>query len=39
MDRYGDWKVIAQHAASGVLRVWVEHVITGERKFVTVPVR
>lgn len=39
MSVYGDWKVIAQHAQGDVLRVWVEHVRTRERKYVTVPVR
>lgn len=38
MNTYGNWKVLAQHAAGDVLRVWVQHIVTGERKFVTVPV-
>lgn len=38
MDRYGDWRVIRQHAQGNVLRVWVEHVTTGERRFITIPV-
>lgn len=39
MSTYGNWQVIAQHAQGNVLRVWVQNVTTGERKYVTVPVR
>jgi hypothetical protein len=38
METYGDWKVTARHSAGQVLRVWVEHVRTGERKFLSLPV-
>jgi len=38
METYGDWKVIRRHSQGNVLRVWLEHVSTGERKFVTLPV-
>lgn len=31
---YGDYRVLRQHAhGSNALRVWVEHVHTGERSF------
>lgn len=40
MERYGDFRVIARHSSHGdAMRVWVEHVRTGERKFVIIPVR
>ena len=38
VETYGDWKVTARHSAGEVLRVWVQHVRTGERKFLTLPV-
>lgn len=34
---YGNHPVIRQHAQGNVLRVWVEDITTGERRFVTVP--
>lgn len=40
MDRYGDFRVIARHShGSDAMRVWVEHVRTGERQFIIVPIR
>lgn len=39
MDRYGDYRVIRQHSQGSVLRVWAEHVKTGERRFITLPIR
>lgn len=37
MDIYGNVRVIRQHAQGDVLRVWVEDLTSGERRFVTVP--
>ena len=37
---YGEYRVLAQHAhGNGGLRVWVEHIPTGERSFRILTVR
>ena len=34
MERFGDYKVLARHShGADAVRVWVEHVRTGERSF------